>query len=236
MPVEAALKIGDQADLTEYVRSCGADLVGWGDVSEGLAGELTHLPAAISLAMVHPPAGNVVRVGGRLAYDHRSTSLDHMLEGIQKNLVREVKSHGYRALAIPPDTRRDDRRFIARLFPLFPHKTAATCAGLGWIGKNGLLINERYGSRLAWATVLTNAPLPVHGTPVTAGRCGACRRCVEACPAQALSDREWVRSALAPPQIDVRACSGYLMENQKVLGRALCGLCLMACPYNKRRG
>jgi epoxyqueuosine reductase QueG len=54
-----------------------------------------------------------------------------------------------------------------------PHKTTATLAGLGWIGKCALLVTERYGSAIRLTAVLTEAELPC-GEPVSRSRCGAC--------------------------------------------------------------
>ncbi|MDA8336632.1 MAG: 4Fe-4S dicluster domain-containing protein [Peptococcaceae bacterium] len=220
-----------QRDLSDRLVSLGVTLVGYGDVSRGLAGELRHLDKAVSLAVAHPSGGgNVVSSGGVTAYCNQMADVDQRLERVQGWLVRYLKSRGWRTLAIPPDSLRRDSRFIARIYPLFPHKTAATCAGLGWVGKSGLLINERYGPLLSLATVLTNAPLAVCQSPLWSGRCGKCRRCVDGCPVQAIPDREW-SSAGPAGQIDVQACTGRLTANREKTGRAICGLCILACPY-----
>ena len=209
-------------------------MVSCGDVSVGLATELKHLPRAISLAVAHPPGGGSLDLQGEGAYCHAVLEVDAALDRIQRHLVRLLKAGGWKTMAIPADTHRSDSRFIARLYPLFPHKTAATCAGLGWVGKSGLLINPLYGPRMSWATVLTDAPLEVCRTPYTTGRCGGCRRCVEACPVGAIPDREWSCTGANDYQIDTVACAGYLQENKKRTGRAACGQCLMACPYGQK--
>jgi len=72
-----------------------------------------------------------------------------MLEQLQSIAVMWLKNKGYRYLSIPPDSDRQNGKFVSKLYGLFCHKTAATCAGLGWIGKNGLVINETYGSKLS---------------------------------------------------------------------------------------
>ncbi|MCL6447880.1 MAG: 4Fe-4S dicluster domain-containing protein [Armatimonadetes bacterium] len=209
----------------------GATLVGIGDVSHGLAVELRHLPVAISLAVRHPsPGRNLIYAMQGPLYSSRYEQVDLMLEQIQKKVVNLLRSQGFKSLAIPPDTHRRDNRFIARLYPLFSHKMAATCAGLGWIGKNGLLVNEIYGPRLSWATVLTNAPLEVCTSPYVASRCGNCRRCVDACPAGAISDREWSRDEGPVSHIDVEACRAQLEKNRQLVGEDLCGLCILVCP------
>lgn len=230
--MENALLISPNAlQIENYLKRYGATLVGFGDVSRGLAGELRHMPVAVSLAIKHPPPGkNLVHTTRGPVYSNRYQQIDLMLEQLQKRLVRLLKGWGYRCLAIPPDSDKHDPRFIARLYPLFPHKTAATCAGLGWIGKNGLLVTEKYGPRLSWATVLTNAPLEVSTTPYLSGRCGKCRRCVEACPAGAIADVEWSREEGQVPHIDTEACRRQLEKNQQLVGEDVCGICILSCP------
>ena len=82
-----------------------------------------------------------------------------MLSKLQRLAQEWLRSRGYLNLVIPPDSDRRKDKLITKLYKLFCHKTAATCSGLGWVGKNGLVINRQYGSKLSWATVLTNAPL-----------------------------------------------------------------------------
>jgi len=224
----------ESMDLRGQLLAWGASVAGCGDVSRGLAKELNHLPRAVSIAIAHPFRGGPPIVDGSGTYCHAVREVDATLEQIQRRLVRVLKGQGSKAMAIPPDTHRSDHHFIARLYPLFPHKTAATCAGLGWIGKNGLLVNPLYGPRMSWATVLTDAPLDVCRTPHNRGRCGTCRRCVEACPVGAIPDREWSCTGVNDYQIDATACAGYLLEKKKETGEAVCGLCLMACPYGQK--
>ncbi|OAT82967.1 4Fe-4S double cluster binding domain-containing protein [Desulfotomaculum copahuensis] len=230
--MENALAITPSAfEIEQYLLQHGATLVGFGDVSEGLAGELQHMPVAVSLAIKHPPPGkNLVHTTRGAVYSNRYQQIDLLLEQLQKRLVGLLKSRGYRCLAIPPDSDKHDPRFVARLYPLFPHKTAATCAGLGWIGKNGLLVSEKYGPRLSWATVLTNAPLEVCASPYTSGRCGKCRRCVEACPSGAIADVEWSRAEGLVPHIDAAACRRQMEKNAGLVGEDVCGICILACP------
>ncbi|WP_461567702.1 4Fe-4S double cluster binding domain-containing protein [Thermincola ferriacetica] len=221
--------------LHQKILQWGASLAGYGDVRPGLAKEFKHIPTAISLAIRHPPAeSSIIRQNGVTAYTNQFPEVDNKLIVIQKKIVTYLRMQGWRALAIPPDTAQEDLRFIARLFPLFQHKTAATCAGLGWIGKSGLLINSRYGPRLSWATVLTDALLPVSEQPYLKGNCGSCRKCVDICPSGAIKDEEWTRQSTTQVKIDVSRCARQLEKNYQALGRYICGLCILACPLGKR--
>ena len=214
------------------VKSWGATLVGVGDVSEGLAMEFRHLPVAVSLAVAHPSvARGIVSRKSVTAYTNCFPAVDAVLENIQKRIVSYLRSLGWRAFNIPPDTGKIDHSFASALYPLFPHKTAATCSGLGWVGKNGLLVTPEHGARLSWGTVLTNAPLTVAVTPYLRGKCGNCTRCMDLCPAGAITPDEWVRGS-SGPKINIDACMQQLKENHRVLGTYICGLCVTVCPLS----
>lgn len=221
----------------KMIKNWGANLVGFGDVTEGLAWEFKHLPTAISLAIVHPNGEDSIINNNNsvIAYTNQYPLIDASLENIQKRIVSYLRSLGWKAFAIPPDTGKIDPSFVARLFPLFPHKTAATCSGLGWVGKNGLLVTRQYGARLSWATVLTDAPLEVSEHPYLRSECKSCRRCVEACPAGAVYGVQWSRDKADQPLINVDKCSEQLAYHAKVIGKMICAHCIVACPVGRER-
>jgi epoxyqueuosine reductase QueG len=205
----------------------GATLVGYGDVSEGLAKELKHLPYAISIAVNHPAISLVSEDQSGEFYSNQYPQIDLKLEFLQEITKKNLRQHGWKYILIPADSNRSDKRFIAKVFNLFSHKTAATCAGLGWIGKNGLLVNEKHGARLSWATVLTDAPLPVDA-PIKESICGSCQRCVNACPANAIKGIKWVRGLKQQP-VDYEKCKKYLLELYHTYEQMVCGRCILSC-------
>lgn len=223
-------------DFIKKVKEWGASIAGVGDVSIGLAEEFKHLPCAISLAIAHPPIIKGIKSHlSTRAYSNQFPLIDVQLENIQKRVSSYLRSLGWKTFVIPPDTGKHSPKFVSRLFPLFQHKTGATCAGLGWIGKNGLLVTKRYGARLSWATVLTNAPLKPIKQPYIRGECKGCQRCVNICPAGAISNEEWVREHVVTPKVNAKACFMQLEKNYQVLGSYICGLCIIACPLGSNK-
>lgn len=116
--------------------------------------------------------------------------------------------------------------------PIF-EKRYAVEAGLGWIGRHSLLITPGYGSYVVLGEIVTDAIFDRYDTPLTAGNCGVCRRCVEACPNQAIAERH----------IDTRRCiSCATIEHKSELRTPLhgwifgCDECQNACPHNHSCG
>jgi len=99
-----------------------------------------------------------------------------------------------------------------------PHKTVALRAGLGFIGKNNLLVTERYGCALMLGKVLTMAPFDVAAEVPREPQCGDCRVCVAVCPTGALLDTPW----------------SVTTTREEILVRKQCILCLkcmVCCPH-----
>lgn len=117
-----------------------------------------------------------------------------------------------------------------------PHKTIATKAGLGWIGKSALFTTKEYGSALRLSSVLTDAPLNI-GKPVLKSRCGKCTECMDACPGGAISGKEWNYTLKRNDLYDDKKCEKYALKISKEnLGKpdTVCGKCIYACPHTQR--
>jgi epoxyqueuosine reductase len=116
-------------------------------------------------------------------------------------------------------------------------RSIAHAAGVGWTGKNTCLIHPKLGSWNFLAVLLTSLPLSPQNAPVTIpDRCGSCRRCIEACPTQAL---------IEPYQMDATRCISYLTIEHRGdiaeglrdgMGRQIfgCDICQDVCPWNRK--
>lgn len=197
----------------------GATLVGIGDITEALSSDILHLNRGVAIAV------------------NRSLNPEtvEMLSKLQRLAEDLLRSRGYLNLVIPPDSDRRKDKLITKLYKLFCHKTAATCAGLGWVGKNGLVINREYGSKLSWATVLTNAPLDPD-EPVRESECGDCNLCVMHCPSGAIGGDHWSVSEPKKKIVAYEKCAALKNDRHSLKNKPNCGFCVTVCPYSRKNG
>jgi ferredoxin len=128
-----------------------------------------------------------------------------------------IRDQGFKALPIAASQIIDWENQRAHL----SHKKVGRLAGLGWIGRNNLLVHPEYGSQFRLATVLTDMPL--EPDQALDRDCGGCFNCLTSCPAAAIRpSRE---------DFDHLACFEKLKEFRRsgVVGQFICGVCVKAC-------
>jgi epoxyqueuosine reductase len=150
-------------------------------------------------------------------YCHEYLRVNRMLDSIAQTLTDELMAAGAGALPIPASEVVDWENLRGHL----PHKLIGRYGGLGWIGRNILLVNRNFGARVRYVTVLTDAGLEPGS--IIEEDCGKCKRCLPACPAGAVAED--------PSRFDLWACFNKLAEFNELLGGAhfICGICVKSC-------
>ncbi len=141
-----------------------------------------------------------------------------LLDSISIRISNVIQERGYSAIPIPASQIVDWENQRAHL----SHKHVAQEAGLGWIGRNNLLVTPEFGAQVRLASIITNIPLSP-GKKSAFG-CGNCKACIAACPAGAIEEK--------PEEFDHLKCFEYVkMICRKVnLGRQyICGPCVKVC-------
>jgi epoxyqueuosine reductase len=150
-------------------------------------------------------------------YFHHYRQINYFLDRGALMLASRIQDRGFRAVPIPASQVIDWTKQRAHL----SHKRVGEMAGLGWIGRNNLLVTPEFGSRFRLVTVLTDMPLEAGNR--STGDCGECRKCLRACPAKAIKERR--------EDFDHIECFKMLKEfrNKGLVGQYICGLCVKAC-------
>ena len=156
--------------------------------------------------------------GPTLIYKHHYKAVNYRLDQAGLKLVKFIQDKGYKALPIPSSQTIDWGNQLGHL----SHKLVGKSAGLGFIGRSALLVNQQYGAKVRYVTILTNLPLET-GKAVE-GDCGECRRCIEICPAQAISMESYEKEK----------CLAKLKEfsKERGIGVYICGVCVKVCKGN----
>lgn len=223
--------------LRQQILALGATLVGFADMEGVLEGEFARWPRAISIGLVFP--GEVIdRVtkGPTLEYYRAYHRFNERLNEIAAQTVGLIRGLGYRAEHFPATVRGQDLD-VRTLSVAFQHKTAATRAGLGWVGKSALLVSYQHGPRVRFATVFTDLPLEA-ATPVTVSECGDCTVCERACPGGAISGAEWSPGRAREDLFDAYAClveAGRQLRERVGMNEPVCGICIAVCPKGRRK-
>jgi epoxyqueuosine reductase len=186
-------------------------------------------PFALSWAIPMTPqimAG--IQNGPNQAYADEYARVNDQINALSVALAAELRRRGFRSQALAASQRTD----TVNIRGDFPQKTAATRAGLGWIGRHCQLITRPFGSWIRLGTVFTVLEVPCNRRPVEKNFCGNCKRCVDACPAKALKGQAWYPGLAREEILDVRACDQWKKEHYLQFHKGHnCGICSAVCPY-----
>jgi epoxyqueuosine reductase QueG len=211
--------------LEQLRQQCSLDLLGVADVSrEGdvLAGlpekVRDSLPLAVVIAVrVSRAVLSTLEDGPNLLYFHHYRQINAHLDRAATVISAHIERQGYSALPVPASQIVDWKRMSGQV----SHKAMARLAGLGWRGRNNLLVTPQLGAQVRLATILTDFPLA--SDHQLEADCGSCRRCVAVCPAKAIGETS--------ATFDLTACYQKLSEFRKTrnIPQHICGVCVKAC-------
>ncbi|MBN1106967.1 MAG: epoxyqueuosine reductase [Deltaproteobacteria bacterium] len=225
--------------IKEAILGFGAHLVGVADVQAlkdlrlDPPNLLEPFSRAISVAIQIPAAVfEGIEERPTPIYNTVYQTANRLLDEIALRTAVALQGESFPSLPIPASQVLDRENWYAAI----SHKAVARMAGLGWQGKNLLLITPRYGSRVRLVTILTTAPLQTDN-PIR-NRCGSCTLCRDACPAGAIkgvptqdhySDRnEALHFSRCVEKVAVEFAK--LPE----IGVPICGICIKVCPFGRR--
>ena len=215
-------------------KEAGAAKVGFANIS-GLkdiqAGDpaVFAYPSAVSV-MVEIPIEAVRRSLDSPSEEMRAAykQCNMVLKKAEEKVVETLKAAGYEARLVDPSERVNKEMLLGAI----SHKAVARLAGMGWLGKNGLIITDDFGPRLRMGTILTNMPVAKNPVPLKNG-CGDCTACIDYCPMKVLKGAEFTDYPTSRDHvIDWAKCGKY---EHTLIGdgsrpEKACGRCIARCP------
>ena len=185
-------------------------------------------PYAIAWAIpMNPHIMVSIQNGPNQPYADEYARVNNHINELSVALSAKIEKRGFRSKPLAASVRTD----TVNIKGDFPHKTVATRAGLGWVGRHCQLITRPFGSWVRLGTVFTDLELPC-GRPIERNFCGKCTSCVEACPAKALTGNAWQPGLPRKEILDVRACDKWKKEHYFQYHKGHnCGICSAVCPF-----
>jgi len=226
-------KFMNENKLKKYLKSLGASLVGFANLSFVDTSSHDNMNYGVAFAIkINSEIIQGINEGPTEEYYKEYKKINKVLDDIAISCVKYIEHQGYSAIGQTSTYVTSDDDMITPL----PHKTVATRAGLGWIGKSALLITREYGSAIRISSVLTDMPL-VTDIPINESKCGSCTNCVVACPAVAIRGTLWNVNSTRNELLDPFKCRHKAREllNKKIgVKSSLCGKCIEVCPFTKK--
>jgi len=214
--------------LKKFCLGQGADLFGVADISKikndfSLSSKvLEKLDKAICLGvrLSESILAEISNAPTKL-YFHHYRIVNAVLDQLALKVCNYIQKNKFFALPIPASQILDWQNQKAHL----SHKRLGVLAGLGWIGRNNLLVNKSLGSQFRLVSILTNMPLKSDKPGKES--CQACHLCIQTCPAGAIKEN--------PSDFEHIKCFEKLKEfqKQKLVDQYICGVCVNACKGEK---
>ena len=196
----------------------GADIVRFIDISSLPINQTQGYTRAILFCMALSKDFIIAMRAGEKR-EQEFVDKEHETDALADWLAEYLRQQGYESYSQSENSHSQNGNFDEKtLTSILPHKTIARLAGIGYIGKNNLLINEKYGCAFSMCTVLTNAPITTEEYPLVLSGCGDCGVCKQVCPDNAILGNEWSEITGREGVVDVFKCTCALK-------------CMINCPH-----
>ncbi len=224
-----------QEELKKFILDLGVAKVGFCNLEDLLPEKFQHLKSGISIVvrLADQIISDIdIKDGPTHTYFHHYRTVNFFIDQVTLKITTLLQESGYLAMAIPASQSINEEGWEFK--GLFPHRTAATRSGQGWIGKNCCLVTEEFGPRVRLGTVLTNMEFQ-YDEAIEISQCGDCNACVKACPTIALKGTIWTPELEREHIFDAKACSSHMHQQYQKIGRgSVCGICVKACPKGNK--
>jgi len=219
-----------KTSLEKKLKSSGASLVGFSDVTTVAADKRFNLPSAVTIvAALDKDVVRSIDDAPTYMYYEEYKRVNALLDNLGAMCADFLQRAGYKAKALPTTEVKSNEDLVTD----FPHKTGAILSGLGWIGKCALLITKEFGSAVRLTTVFTN--MPIKNGDAMVSLCGRCTQCMDACPAGAVKGKKWEYGMQREELYDAFVCRQAAYKQGEKIGvkNTICGVCVASCPWTK---
>lgn len=221
-----------KSQINNYLNSEGVNFIHFVDISSLNKNQTRGFTTAILFGIALSP-DYIVNVSNTPDFvqrliQHKKIDEDefHLTElktdALADSLANDLKQSGIKAFS-QSESNLEKTGFYkheSQTTPL-PHKTIALRAGIGWIGKNNLLVHKQFGCAFSMCSVLTNIESDKQDFIPTENNCGSCIICIDACKPRALKGSTWNKSISRDEMLAIQKCTTCLQ-------------CMMRCPFSQK--
>ncbi|MEY8000620.1 hypothetical protein AB8U03_10495 [Clostridium sp. Mt-5] len=219
--------------LKKELFKSGASMVKFADLRDVEESRLNKMTYGISIAVaLNPFIICNIGDGPTKEYHEEYNRVNNKLDTLVEHAGQILQSAGYNTLL--KTTSKVEVNWES-LYTTLPHKTVATRAGMGWIGKCALLVTKEFGSAVRFSSLLTDAKLKTE-IPIDKSYCGNCHICKDFCPAGAPLGINWRIGFKRENFFDAFKCKNMADKICKAKGikDTICGKCIEVCPWTKK--
>lgn len=218
-----------QKNFKKYILSLGVSDVGFAKLKEPVNGMeyavsfVVRLSEAVIDEIENEPTHT---------YFHHYRTVNAFLDRaiLQSGMFLQNEGYRYIPVGASQSINKDGWNYKG----LISSRMVACLSGLGTIGKSNMFIHKDFGPAVRLGTLLTNCPFEEVGEIIKENLCGECTRCVDSCPAKALTGKAYTEGTEREEIINPEKCSEYMKKAFRHIGRgAVCGICMKVCPKRK---